>query len=613
MKKINAKFIAGMLAMALVFGMAFASCEQETVTKEVPVPGGGGGTITKEVPITAMLAGGPEAVKAFLKGELGGNVDTLYITSQITLDGSSGYALGSGKTIVVTNGTLPTNLNTLALPNAGALFTISAPDGPAELKVKGTLNLANGSKVVLGSATAPEESGKLTIEGDGKVIVTKGASVTTTTSSQIQLVTATSTLVFEDTTAKLNVVGTLETDETVVGETAGSALIVVQSGGHDLTIGAGNVTINGSAANGDQLGKEGGFTGSTKTVSGGDLGSLTLTKDETLIVSGNVTASAKLDVPEGGTLEIAEGATLSVEKELSLGKDASLTVAEGAKITVAEAGELTVGENAELKVENGAEIAVAGDLTVGAADEDGGKLTIAEGATVSVSGTLTLAQSVDDAETDPTASDRGVLNGTLVIESDGVFKDLSYGQGALWGDGPNEGTGSITIKAGGKAYTYTGVQMVSGDATASSPSVASDYVLIQLTEGEFTLKKAEYILNGTATLQGKFGISEDMTLSLKAGSTLNIDTKWGTGTNSLDIWSGAKIQGEIVGGSAAPKIVVATSDTIAINSGGTNNFYPSGSTDAIATPIPAGTYNWDATLGSNAGGWKAEAAAEPEE
>jgi hypothetical protein len=300
----------------------------------------------------------------------------------------------------------------------------------------------------------------------------------------------------------------------------------------------------------------------------------------------------------------AEAAAITLAESLPGGLAAGSVSVYGPTVTLTDNVTLAAGDTVTVPADVTLVVAEDKTLTVGAAIGDGAKLDVEEGATVSVSGTLTLAQDVDNYNTNPTASDRGNLKGTIQVESDGIFKDLSYGQGALWtpGSAPysdTDGTGSITIRKGGKAFTYSGVQMIS-DVNSSTSNPPSSLVLIKLTKGEFTLKKAEYILNGAATLLGKFGISDDMALLLKAGSTLTIDTIWGTGNSSLSVSAPATITGE--SGGVAPEIIVVGSNTIAITE--TGNFYPGGSTTAI---ISEGTYKWDAAAGgSGKAGWKAE-------
>jgi hypothetical protein len=523
MKKINAKFITGMLAMALVFGMTGCPQGTNTVTKTVTVPGTSTPTQGSPVSTKAVPAGGPGVVTAFLKGELG-NVDTLYISKPITLPDDS-YILGNGKTIVVTDNPPPALSNMLTLPNAGALFNITTPTNTAVLTVNGTLTLANGSQVVLGSTSASTESGKLIIADGGKVVVASGAKVTTTTSSQIQLKTETSTLVFEDNDeAKLAIVGNIDvnTGENVVGVNTGTpkAIIVYPpSTTPDLTIGVGNVTINGSAANGTQLGGGGSFTGSTETVSSGSLNGVTLEAGETLVVSGDVTASETLNVPEGGTLEVTGslttsgaltvdgGGTLKVDGSLTTTGDmavdngASLTVAPGAEVTV-DGGTLTADAEAAISIAKDATLTVAngGELDLSAL-EAGGSVTLEDSGTIEVAsgGTLKLPAPAEDY----------------------AVEQIDYG------------TSSITINAGGKVY------MVSTD---DPPESGEDYYIgpagsgAKYTWGEGTpsveLKAGgEMVLNGNLTstddnaINTKVTITENSTLTVADGLTMGEDAE----------------------------------------------------------------------------------------
>jgi hypothetical protein len=281
--------------------------------------------------------------------------------------------------------------------------------------------------------------------------------------------------------------------------------------------------------------------GATLDIAAGSVeGPITNNGTINLGTSGSISDYSKV-TNTNGTIKTADadGSTLEALLDEADGVTAG-TVEVSGNVVLPGTATQTVKAGTTLKVSAKLTVPSGTGLTIGTGIEDGAKLNVEAGATVSVSGTLTLAQDVTDADENPTASDRGVLNGTLVIESTGVFQDLSYGQGALWGDGPSEGTGSITIKAGGKAYTYTGVQMISNVDSTTSDSPSS-LVLIKLTTGEFTLKKAEYILNGTATLQGGFGISSDMALLLKEGSKLTINTSWNNESYSLYVADGATV------------------------------------------------------------------------
>jgi hypothetical protein len=252
MRMINKTFIAGMLAMALVFGMTGCPQGTTTETKTVYVPGGGGGSDRIVEVEGVSFASNEKALLGYLdKGD--SRKGPVYIVDDLTIEND--LIIPEDKPIVITNDAAicakaveeGVKIKEGDSQNRGVLFNITEPgDTTPTLTVKGTLVVR--SKVTLGSATNSTQSGKLTIGNSGRVVVASGATVTTTTSSQIQLVTATSTLVFEDTGAKLNVVGTIESGETVVGQNTGSALIVVPSESPDLTIAAENVTIGGQPA-----------------------------------------------------------------------------------------------------------------------------------------------------------------------------------------------------------------------------------------------------------------------------------------------------------------------------------------------------------------------------
>jgi hypothetical protein len=508
MRIINKTFIAGMLAMALVFGMAFASCEQETVTKEVPVAGPPGSTTTKEVhiPVVAADAG---MVEAFLTVGIGTGVDRLYIDKPITLNGS--YTLGNGKTIVVTNNP-PASYNTLTLPEGGALFNISAPTGLAVLTVNGTLTVKGN--VTLGSATDSAQSGKLTIDSGAKVFVTSTGTVTATVSSEITL-TATSTLSFEGTTAKLNVVGTIDEDETVVGTNTNTAIIVVPDGTLDLTIGTGNVTIGSSAATSTQLG--GSFTGTSaaasmpntaKTALEGSatevfysgtesLGTIEVPSEKTLVITGTLNQTAALTV--SGDLEIATGAEVTVS-----GANGKLTVGEDAELTIAEGGTLDLGANATIEgdgtIDNQGTIKTASTAgeTLGAILEAATGTIEATGEVVIEDGNVTV-----QANTDLTLKKVTIEDGTLDLSN--LFTPVTVGgSGGLEG-GTAQGSATLegTIEIGTSGTLNVGVSPeVLGNTSAVPPGLNfGDDAGVKVSKGgkiTFTVASTEIEYIGTA-------------------------------------------------------------------------------------------------------------------
>jgi hypothetical protein len=383
----------------------------------------------------------------------------------------------------------------------------------------------------------------------------------------------------------------------------------------------------------------------TVTYSGTDTlpADISVPAGKTLIVTGNLTQTADLEV-EGeiavtGSLGIAEGAsidfgatgtitgagTIDNQGTIKTGNGATLkTVLEKATGDIEANGEvavtgslairddttLTVAAEAELTVAEGAKVTVAdgGTLTIAGKDSDDNVGSIVVEGDITVAGTLVHAA-------DSTAN----LTGSITVEPTGVYKDLNSGGGSVWGDDSAEdGTGSLTFKEGAKAYVGDETVAMISDAahTETAP------VLIQLTEGGFTLTKTGYSLDGKATLHGIFGLGgTDETITLSATSVLTIAATWApSGEPSADypgLWlvmSGTSIVGETVGTDSS-KIVIVDGG-IYITSG-TNNFYDSDGAKITGTGViivPAGTYTWDAAAGGEDNeGWKKEADAAAEE
>jgi hypothetical protein len=324
---------------------------------------------------------------------------------------------------------------------------------------------------------------------------------------------------------------------------------------------------------------------------------ITVAEGGTLKVEGSITTSGDLTVADGGALEVA--GSLTTSSELKVGENGTLEVEGSLEVS---------GEDGKLEIAADAKVTVTGDLTIGSASpgegDTNGTLTVEGEITVGEEGTLTLE-----------SGSAGNLNGTITVGDGGVLKDLNSAGGTVWGSENDEGKGSIVVKSGAKAYVGTDTVAMISDATHTDAAP----VLIQLTEGGFTLTKNGYSLDGKATLHGIFGLGgENETITLSATSVLTIAATWApTGEPSADypgLWlviNGTSIVGETVGTDSSKIVIVDGGIYI---TGGTNNFYDGTTliTGSGVIIVPAGTYNWDATLGSNAGGWKAEAAAEPE-
>jgi hypothetical protein len=547
MKKMSF-FLIGMTSLVLAFAMTGCPQGTNTVTKTEYVNTGGGERI-KDVP-TPVIASGPDAVKAFLKGELGGNVKTLYIQKSIELEGD--YALAGDKTIVITDEPLAT-LNTLTLPNTGALFVITETTTNAVLTVKGTLKLEGNSKVVLGSETVEKWSGKLTIAGGGAVIVASTALIPITTASRIVLDEENSVLTFLDERAtNVKVVGSLGSDEKKVGvKDKDKSIIVIPESGK-AALGATETNLGGgtntglddieltaaSTATANDIGElfKGDVTTVTYTGTGALTSSLELDKGQTLIVNGDLTVS--------GT-----GVTLTADA------GAALTVPNGAKLTAKDKGTIDISALFDPPTTE-----VGGSIPSGGGTLDGG-VTLNGELLVESGSTLKLSHG----------------NGTgkipeIAFGAEGSLK-IAHGGKVTLADGPDEGAkdevyvGTTTDTDPKPFYTWTGsasedqyIQLdkdrttlhgnlkVTGEISVNyQAAVADGYTLTVADDGILDLSKLylDASNNKPIALEGsnsKIVVADEGTLRLSMGngSGLPPEIDWSKG-GSLKIEKGGSV------------------------------------------------------------------------
>jgi hypothetical protein len=186
------------------------------------------------------------------------------------------------------------------------------------------------------------------------------------------------------------------------------------------------------------------------------------------------------------------------------------------------------------------------------------------------------------------------------------------------------------VEAGGKAYLGA-----SKTAAVAMIGGANDSPVLIHTGGKLLLNNTDYVLDGTATLNGLSGESDakgtflvgetgDATtnrrLTLKAGSVLTVPgTEDGNKKILVVIVDTGKpgVSGEpAAGGKAAAKIVLQSHGYIDLYAPSTayssdisslgHNFYDSNSAKVTGNSLHDKTYTWDASLASGAGGWKAD-------
>jgi hypothetical protein len=251
---------------------------------------------------------------------------------------------------------------------------------------------------------------------------------------------------------------------------------------------------------------------------------------------------------------------------------------------ISNTGTLEVGTGVTLttddSITNSGTLTVDGNLMV---DVSG---SIVNNGNIDVNGTYTL-----------TAGATGTNNGKVNI---GATAELHAGQDVRFG-----GNGTNEVQAGGKVYF--------DDETYPFIGTGSDTdAVFQLTGvgSTFTYNNDQYILNGTATLndasgnsdadvrlnpQTKLTIKENGVLTIASGAVLALSSCVSEATRPL--------VGEVPqGGGAAPQVVFSGGGSYFASSSTYRYFYDINDTVISSAGIPAGTYNWDATLN----GWKAQ-------
>ena len=279
---------------------------------------------------------------------------------------------------------------------------------------------------------------------------------------------------------------------------------------------------------------------------------------------------------------------------------------------------------------SGTTVTLTADYTVtGAATlavPAGVKLVVADETTFEVEGTLNNSGEIEVASGGDYvfgADADGTNSGTITIKSGGQTHALG---GSLGGDG------HTVVETGGKAWTGDALVIgAAGDTWTVSGNTIHPALVLEAASS-LALNNAGYTLTGAGTVNGIPGAGTGFTflvgdpgrkLTVKAGGALTVP-----GTNSesdkhilvVNIGNGNPgIVGEpAAGGKAAAKIVLASYGYIDIYaSGGAysgdtssvgHNFYDSESTKLTSNSLYGTTYNWDGTLGNNAGGWKAAVA-----
>jgi hypothetical protein len=520
MKKINAKFIAGMLAMALVFGMSGCDTGTNTVTETKYVnTGTQGGNEPADHPFTAKSA---TQLDNLLHTVANG---TIYVVGNYEANGD--ITLNAGQSLVIADQGLA---NSQPWPNASVgQFSLGDVNAVSRLTIpqNHTLTVQSGAKLIVGNPNTPSQNnGVLKIQGGAGLTVEGGAILGVTTASRVLV-----EKLEDNDSGGLDIranaevfgfgaLGSLELIGNVATDAAADALIAVEKlpsgvsapavvSGAKFYINGENVTNDittkieeianaspvkevNSADNIEDLFKGDAAEGvapATKVTYTGDtaIGEVSIPEGATLVIAGTIAEQEDaITVTAGGTLVIAEGAALAVANEGTLTVEGSLTTS----------GTLTVGEGAELTIEDGAALVV----------ED--------------KGTLDLSALFTGEDGDTTVA----LEGELVVADGGTLK-LSTGDGTgvipeiNWDAG-----GSLKIESGG------GLTLATPGETPDVPYIAASGTENALytwdeedTNGSITLAQDEMILDGKITAANPGGsIGESITATVTPNSEFTV-------------------------------------------------------------------------------------------
>jgi hypothetical protein len=542
----------------------------------------------------------------------------------------TGKATASGNTVTLTD---DVEINAEVEVPYGVVLKV----GHNKLTVEDGATLTNSGTIELGERGTitkdPSGSGTITNSGTVKTSTTTGATLKTI----LDNVTSGNIIASEDITAiedGTQVRGTANL--TITGEVAVSGTATLTVADTATLINEGPIAFNA----GSNLKVENGAKVEVKGPDGEldlsaletDEGSVTLKDSGTIEVSGTLklpapnaddyevtqidygTSSIKINA--GGKVYMKSTAAGSPPDDYYIGPDG-----ESAKYTWGT----PTNPASSVEFKKDGEMVLTGNLTSAADNAINTKVTINQNAKLTVKGGTTLTiGSTGELAVENTGSvivegtlvsednSKGTLNGTVTVKSGGILKDRNPSGGSLWTEnGPT--SGSIIFESGAKAYGP--VDEIALIDTADCAPAATIFELGGAST--LTLKKEQFILDGTATVHGTYSIAVTNGLTIKAGSTLTVNNSWSNDpANAINfLWVTSSINGEPAENEkAASKLVSQT--TIIYGNGNTNvpKFYKADGSAAYGATGPAqpdhisvelGTYNWDAAAGGGAtAGWK---------
>jgi hypothetical protein len=357
---------------------------------------------------------------------------------------------------------------------------------------------------------------------------------------------------------------------------------------------AGELVVTGTVNLGGNTGLDlsaatlttGSATTSVTLPASASLNAINASGDLTLAGSGSVTVTGAATF--GGETTISTAVTFKGETTFNDETDFNANVTFEKTAVINDTA--SVEASSTLAIAATGSISVAGELTAAASSV----VNVAAGGKIEVAGTFTIASGAS-----------GDLNGTISIKSGGTSYDLKASGGSLWGGGDSDG--KYVFEPGAKAYVGGDdddddlVIGGSGDTTAR----------LQLTSGTFSNNASGYVLDGNATINKTFFLTGGTPCTIKAGRTLTI----GANRNSPQVVLGLVVD------TGKPGLLGENNATIVVNSwidiwatdmtcptdisNQPHNFYSASSTKEAVNSL-GGIYKWDATLGSSAGGWKAQ-------
>ena len=209
-----------------------------------------------------------------------------------------------------------------------------------------------------------------------------------------------------------------------------------------------------------------------------------------------VTVTGKLVIP--ANVAVAVGGPLQPDQPVPPDQPGPLlSLSDGTGGSTGKAGDsatLNVPANATVEVSGG--LLVAGTLNVA----QGGDVTVKSGGGFFLDGSGIGPEGG--------LANNGTLDGTITIASGAE----AYSTGTF------AGNGWTVIEAGGAAYANPSL-----DDDNPVPTIGGGDAVLNLTSGTFAFNTSGYILDGDATVTQNFGITDGISLLVKAKKTLTID------------------------------------------------------------------------------------------